>query len=163
MRHYALEPLFLPNKCRSSDKLLLATLLLFLPIKKLNLKLSVLEVNNFYFLIVWQSRVVNGPTSLGPNPARTRKYKPEPGPNPKKLFWSPNYARKKMKVMLGLKNLAMLPSYFYYVFIYLKQKAHFKPHLSPKFLSTSGPNPTQIARPTYNSVAEMHIYETNTF
>ena len=28
-------------------------------------------------------RVVNGPTSPGPNPARTRKYKPEPNPNPK--------------------------------------------------------------------------------
>ena len=26
-------------------------------------------------------RVVNGPTSSGPNPARTRKYKSEPGPN----------------------------------------------------------------------------------
>ena len=26
----------------------------------------------------WYLRVVNGPTSLGPNPARTRKYKPEP-------------------------------------------------------------------------------------
>ena len=25
-----------------------------------------------------RDRVVNGPTSSGPNPARTRKYKPEP-------------------------------------------------------------------------------------
>ena len=25
-----------------------------------------------------QSRVVNGPTSSGPNPARARKFKPEP-------------------------------------------------------------------------------------
>ena len=30
-----------------------------------------------------RSRVVNGPTSSGPNPARTRKYKPEAGQNPK--------------------------------------------------------------------------------
>ena len=29
------------------------------------------------------SRVVNGPTRSSPNPARTRKCKPEPGPNPK--------------------------------------------------------------------------------
>ena len=94
MRHYALEPLFLPNKCRSSDKLLLATLPLFLPIKELNLKLSVLEANNFYFLIVWQSRVVNGTTSLGPNPARTRKYKPEHGPNPKTIL-KPKLCPKK--------------------------------------------------------------------
>ena len=28
-------------------------------------------------------RVVNGPTSSGSNPAQTRKYKPEPGLNPK--------------------------------------------------------------------------------
>ena len=30
-----------------------------------------------------KTRVVNGPTSSGPNPARTQKYKSEPGPNPK--------------------------------------------------------------------------------
>ena len=29
------------------------------------------------------NRVVNGPTRSGPNPARTRKCKPEPSPNPK--------------------------------------------------------------------------------
>ena len=29
------------------------------------------------------TRVVNGPTSSGLNPAQTWKYKPEPGPNPK--------------------------------------------------------------------------------
>ena len=30
-----------------------------------------------------QTRVVNGPTSLGQKPAQIRKYKPELGPNPK--------------------------------------------------------------------------------
>ena len=57
--------------------------------------------------------------------------------------------------MLGLKNLAMLPSYFVCIFVHLKQKARLRPDLSPKFLSTSGlnPNPTQKARPTYNSEA----------
>ena len=49
--------------------------------------------------------------------------------------------------MLGLKNLAMLPSYFDCVFVYLKQKAHLRPDLSPKFLTTLGPNPTRKARP----------------
>ena len=49
--------------------------------------------------------------------------------------------------MLGLKNLAMLPSYFDYIFVRLKQKARLRPDLSPKFLSTSGPNPTRKARP----------------
>ena len=82
-------------------------------------------------------RVVNGPTSSGLNPARTRK-----------LIWSPNHARKnKMKVMLGLKHLAMLPSYFDYIFMHLRQKVRLRPELSPKFLSTLGPIPTRKARP----------------
>ena len=41
---------------------------------------------------------------------------------------------------LGLKNLAMLPSYFDYIFVHLRQKARLRPELSPKFLSTLGPN-----------------------
>ena len=49
--------------------------------------------------------------------------------------------------MLGLKNLPIWPSYFDYIFVHLKQKARFRPDLSPKFLSTSGPNPTRKAPP----------------
>ena len=45
--------------------------------------------------------------------------------------------------MLGLKNVAMLPSYFGNIFVLLKQKARLRPDLSPKFLSTSGPNPAR--------------------
>ena len=45
--------------------------------------------------------------------------------------------------MLGLKNLAMLPIYFDYIFVHLKQKARLRPDLSPKFLSTSGPKPAR--------------------
>ena len=41
--------------------------------------------------------------------------------------------KKKTKVKLGLKNLAMLPSYFDNIFVHLSQKARFKPELSPKF------------------------------
>ena len=41
-------------------------------------------------------RVVNGPTSSGPNPAQTRKYKPKPGPNPKTNL-NPKSCRKKPK------------------------------------------------------------------
>ena len=52
-----------------------------------------------------------------------------------------------MKVKLGRKNLAMLPSYFDYIFVHLRQKVRLWPELSPKFLSTSGPNQTQKARP----------------
>ena len=49
----------------------------------------------------------------------------------------------------------MLPSYFDYIFVHLRQKVRLRPELSPKFLSTLGPN---LARtrpekpgPTYNS------------
>ena len=85
-------------------------------------------------------RVVNGPTSSGPNPARTQKYKPEPGPKPKTNL-KPKLCRKNPKVKLGQKDLAMLPSYFDYIFVHLRQKALPRPDLSPKFLSRLGPNP----------------------
>ena len=54
---------------------------------------------------------------------------------------------KKTKVKLGLKNLALLRSYFDYIFVHLRQNARLRPELSPKFLSTSGQNPTRKARP----------------
>ena len=34
---------------------------------------------------------------------------------------------KKTKVKLDLKNLPMLPSYFDYIFVHLRQKARLKP------------------------------------
>ena len=37
------------------------------------------------------------------------------------------------KAKLGLKNLAILPSYFDYIFVHLRQKACLRPKLSPKF------------------------------
>ena len=54
--------------------------------------------------------------------------------------------QKKTKVKLGLKNLAMLPIYFDHIFVHLRQKVRLRPELSPKFMSTLGPNPAQ-ARP----------------
>ena len=59
----------------------------------------------------------------------------------------PNYARKNPKVKLGLKNLAMLPSYFDYILVHLRQKVRLRPELNPKFLLTLGRNPTRKARP----------------
>ena len=51
----------------------------------------------------------------------------------------------------------MLPSYFDYIFVHLRQKVRLRPELSPKFLSTLGPNPartrTEKPGPTYNSAA----------
>ena len=41
----------------------------------------------------------------------------------------------------------MLPSYFDCIFVHLKQKVRLRPELSPKFLSTLGPNPTRKALP----------------
>ena len=56
---------------------------------------------------------------------------------------------------LGLKNLPTLPSHFDDIFVHLRQKACLRPELSPKFLSTLGPNParTRLEKPgpTYNS------------
>ena len=50
----------------------------------------------------------------------------------------------------------MLPSYFEYIFVHLRQKAPLRPELSPKFLSILGPNPVRTRPekpgPTYNSV-----------
>ena len=37
----------------------------------------------------------------------------------------------------------MLPSYFDYIFGHLRQKAHLRPELSPKFLPTLDPNPAR--------------------
>ena len=82
------------------------------------------------------------PTSSGPNPAPTQKFKPEPGPSPKTNF-KPTSCSRKPKVKLGLKNLAMLPNYFGYIFMHLRQKVRLRPKISPKFFSTSGTNPAR--------------------
>ena len=53
---------------------------------------------------------------------------------------------KNPKVKLSLKNLAILPNYFDYIFVQLKQKARLRREISPKFLSTLRPNPKRNAR-----------------
>ena len=50
---------------------------------------------------------------------------------------------EKKNVNLGLKNLAMLASYFDYILLHLRQKVRLRPDLNPKFLSTLGPNPAR--------------------
>ena len=37
----------------------------------------------------------------------------------------------------------MLPSYFDYIFVLLKQKVRLRPEFGPKFLSSLGPNPAR--------------------
>ena len=55
---------------------------------------------------------------------------------------------KNQKVKSGLIDLAKLSSYFNYIFVHRRQKVLFRPELSPKFLSTLGPNPARTqARP----------------
>ena len=53
----------------------------------------------------------------------------------------------------------MLPSYFDYIFVHLRQKVRLRPELSPKFFSTLGPNParTQPEKPgpTYYSASDL--------
>ena len=59
--------------------------------------------------------------------------------------------------MLRLKNLAMLPSYFNYIFVHLSQKARFRPELSPKFLSTLRPEPGPKPNPTRKARADLQL------
>ena len=62
---------------------------------------------------------------------------------------------KKRK--LGLKNLAMLPSYFDYIFVHLRQKSTSQARNKHEILSTLGTNPARNRTlpekpgPTYNS------------
>ena len=77
---------------------------------------------------------------------RADKFRPEPGPNPK-INLKPKSCQKNPKVKLGPKNIAILPSYFDKFFVHIRQKVRLRPELSPKFLSTLGPNPTRKARP----------------
>ena len=54
---------------------------------------------------------------------------------------------KKPKFKLGQKNLAMLPSYFDYILVHLRQKSTYQARIKPKNLSTLGPKRTRKARP----------------
>ena len=58
---------------------------------------------------------------------------------------------EKTKVKLGLKNLAMLPSYFNYIFVHLGQKARLRPELSPKLCQLWAQTRPENPGPTYNS------------
>ena len=69
---------------------------------------------------------------------RADQFRREPGLT-RKLIGSLNHAGKKTKVNLDLKNLAMLPSYFDYTFVHLRQKVRLRPELMPTFLSILGP------------------------
>ena len=53
----------------------------------------------------------------------------------------------KTKFKLGLKNLAMLPSYFDNIFVHLRQKARLRPKLSPKFCQLKARIRPKKARP----------------
>ena len=58
---------------------------------------------------------------------------------------------KKTKVKLNVKNLTMLPSYFDYTFVNLRQKVRLRLELSPTFLSTLGPNPNPTRKARLDS------------
>ena len=53
--------------------------------------------------------------------AWTRPESENISPNPK-TNWRPKSCPKNPKIKLGLKNLAMLPNYFDYIFVHLRQK-----------------------------------------
>ena len=100
-------------------------------------------VGNIVSDLTGPHRVVNGLTSSGSNPAR--KYKPDPGPNPKTNL-KPKSCSKNPKVKLGLKNLAMLQGYFDYIFVHLRQKVRLRPEIFVNFRPE--PNPKSPARLT---------------
>ena len=52
----------------------------------------------------------------------------------------------------------MLPSYFDYIFVHLKQKVRLRPKLTPKLLSTLGPDPTLKARPGLQLCRGQHYF-----
>ena len=64
---------------------------------------------------------------------------------------------EKPQSYIRSENLSMLPIYFDYIFVHLRQKVRFRPELSPQFVSTLGPNPARTRSerpcPTYNSVS----------
>ena len=64
---------------------------------------------------------------------------------------------EKPQSYIRSENLSMLPIYFDYIFVHLRQKVRFRPELSPQFVSTLGPNPARTRPerpgPTYNSVS----------
>ena len=99
-------------------------------------------------------RVVNGPTSSGPNPARN--YKPEPGPNPK-INLKPKSCPKKPESWVRSKKFSNIAKLFWLFFCTLRQTVRLRPELSPKLFSTLGPNPARTRTrsekpgPTYNS------------
>ena len=63
-------------------------------------------------------------------------------PEPENQFDAQIMPEKNPKVKLGLKNLAMLPSYFDYIFVHQRQKVRLRSEISVNFR----PNPTLKAR-----------------
>ena len=55
----------------------------------------------------------------------------------------------------------MVPSYADYIFVHLRQKARLRPELSPKFLSTLGPNPTRKPLPDLQLWLELLTWKRN--
>ena len=72
------------------------------------------------------------------------QFRPELDPNPETSFKPKSCPKKNESLVIGLKNLAMLPNYFDYIFMHQRQKARLRPELSPKFLSTLDPNPARL-------------------
>ena len=100
------------------------------------------------------SRVENGPTGSGPNPDRTRKYKPESGSNPK-INLKPKSCPKKSESKVRSEKFSNIANLFLLFFVHVRQKIRLRPELSPTFLSTFGPtwpepepDPKSLARLT---------------
>ena len=95
-------------------------------------------------------KVVNGPTSSGLNPARTQKYKSEPGPNPKTNLKPKSYL-KKFKSKVRTEKSSNVANLFWLYFCAHKTKstsqAQIKPEISVNFRPEPSLNPTRKVRP----------------
>ena len=105
-------------------------------------------------------RVVNGPTSSGPNPARSRKYKPEPGPS-RKINLKPKSCPKKSESKVRSKKFTNIAKLFLLFFCTAKTKSTYqvriKSDIFVNFRPEPGPNSARTRTrpekpgPTYNS------------
>ena len=104
--------------------------------KGLNQNLNSLFEKRLYWAACW-ARVVNWPTSSGPNP---------------KTDLRPKSCPKKPKSLVRSEKISNVGILFWLYFCAPRHKVRLRPKLSRKFLSIFGQNPTRKPGPTYNSV-----------
>ena len=85
-------------------------------------------------------RVVNGPTSSGPNPARSRKYKLEPGPS-RKINLKPKSCPKKSESKVRSKKFTNIAKLFLLFFCTAKTKSTYQVRIKSDIFVNFRPEP----------------------